>query len=163
MTWGFHELRHAVREKRSAAVISLHLQNIIKTITFLHLLFFFPGHSPEPSRGLAPCCAALQESHKSPAEHPAPSTHPIHPAAHAQPQAVPCCYPKPITHPRAPHPCSSPAGQAQGLAGARTASQNDCNGLARIASAAQVSNLLIRKALQDALEGIMSCQCRAIK
>lgn len=76
MTWGFYKLRHAVREKRSAAVISLHLQNIIKTITFLDLFYFFPSHSPEPSRRLAPRCGALQESHKSPAEHPAPSTHP---------------------------------------------------------------------------------------
>lgn len=39
--WGFYKLcGRAVREKRSAAVISLHLQNIIKTITFLGLFLF---------------------------------------------------------------------------------------------------------------------------
>lgn len=55
-----------------------------------------------------------------------------------------------------PHPFLSPSRLLH-------THRNDCNGLARIASAVQVSNLLIRKALQDALEGIMSCQCRAIK
>lgn len=124
----------------------------------------FSGHSPEPSSGSAPCCGALQASHKSLAKHPAPSTLPgrapfIDPLeAAAQTIATPLF----LTRTPLPSIPSVPFPTSQHLPGAARR-RNDCNGLACVASAVQVSNLSIRKALRDALEGIMSCQCRAIK
>lgn len=124
-------------------------------------IFFFPGHSPEPSSGLAPRRGALQESHKSLAKHPAPSTlpgqAPLIDSLESASRTI--ATPLFLTWTLLPSIPSLPLPHLPGAAPSR----NDCNGLARIASAVQVSNLLISKALQDALEGIMSCQCRAIK
>lgn len=152
--------RRALQEKRSAAVISLHLQNIIKTITCLGLYIYFPGHSPELVADWHPAAALCRRATNHSSSIPAPSTLPerapfLNPreaasqtAANPNSRSEPHFLSTPIPSPHLPHLLPR---------------WNDCNGLARIASAVQVSNLLIRKALRDALEGIMSCQCRAIK
>lgn len=136
--------------KPSAAVVCLHLQNIIKTITFLGL---FPGFLQGNGKDLLQRFA--EESQITCTFHPCWES-PIHPRLGAAAQHPNSCL---SPHSQASLPCLSPPPTPSRAAPSR----NDCNGLARNASAVQVSNLLIRKALQDALEGIMSCQCRAIK
>lgn len=114
----------AVREKRSAAAISLHLQNIIKTITFLVLYFFllfFIFYFPRPFSGAerrigTPLRCFAGESQitckASPLLSTLPRRAPLHPAGSGIPDH--CNIPIPDRDPAPEHPPFPPSNTFPG-------------------------------------------------